>query len=235
MSLLLLNLAIATLTTLHPVEEKVMLRIEATKDQRFEYQGIVDISGEKLGSLHGTFHRAERVIAASPEAVVQSAFFVGVSSSGNGILVTVKGDFDKLAGKSFQTSTLPNGRPTNGKKVNKEGAGTIIDLVFPDSEISVSDTWKSRLYQDDELADVEIVYKLISVSPTEAKIEATTTNSPKFKTSSPFVFIVDRKSGRPKFIKGVVLASPGGTTIEIRFEMKMIVPHQIMSFLAEAR
>jgi hypothetical protein len=222
----LLCIGLALLSANNLASQKVLLKFDLAENQRFEYQGIVTISGENLGNFKGTFHRAERIVSSRSGDVVQSVFVVGVSSVADGKLMAAKTDFDKLANKKYPGSFHADGRPLDGKKVNQEGAGTIVDLIYSDQPVEIGDTWTGRIYQGDDTANVKVDFRLLQLSDTEATIEAQTEPNDKLRTTDPFRFVVDRKSGKPKYVKGTLQAMVSGLKIDIKYEMKMIVPVQ---------
>jgi hypothetical protein len=223
-------LAAALITANAFAGEKVLLRLNLQVNQRSEYQIKMKMAAANLGNLSGTFHIAERTVKASNTSYTQSIYVAGNSFKAEGELDATKAQFDQLKNLNFQKILSSNAKPVSIAGISANAFGSAIDLVFSDQPVGTGDTWSNPVKLSDEFGDNEVVFKLLSLTETEAKIEANLKKNDALAFSEPYLFIIDRATGRTKYSRGAIKATTSGTTIEVKYEMRMIVPSQPYQF-----
>lgn len=223
-------LATALLTANAFAGEKVLLRLNLKQDQRFEYQIKMKIAAPSVGSMSGTFHFAERTTKVAMTEYTQSVYLAGNSVKAEGMFSEAKDPFAELKGLSYTKVVAPNAKVKSIQGFSTSSFGSAIDIIYSEKPVEVGDTWTSTTKISGEFGDNEVTYKLISLTDSEARIEASLAKKDAIELSEPYLFIVDRETGRTKYSKGAIKATTSGTTIEIKYEMRMIVPLQPYQF-----
>ncbi len=185
--------------------ESVNLRYAPTEGHRFEYQGRIQVSSEQMGHLNGTWYIVKRIAKSSVTGVSESVWIAGSSGSGDGNLGAAASQMNSLKGKSYTIDINAFGVPTSKGKPQDMGVGSIIQLVYADHAVKVGDSWTSKVSPDFMIkASDQAKFTLTNLTDRDATIEAMPLDmgDAKDMKASPFIFVVDRKSGYIRFVRG---------------------------------
>lgn len=209
--------------------ENVLLKWNLDVNQRFEYMIKLNVSGgEAIGSMSGTLHFADKVTSIKNGNYVQNVYCAGVTMTGTGLMEQATSTFADIKNLSFTRTVNPTGKSESVAGMAVSSVGGAVDLVFSDKPVGVGDTWKGSFTPNEAIGETEITYKLKSLTASEALIEGTIKNTEAVEAIAPYVFLVDRKTGRYKYASGAITANIGGQKFDMKFQMQMLVPVQPM-------
>jgi len=223
----LLCLAVTLLTANAFAGEKVLLKLNFTENQRFEFITKINISSESLGFVKGTFHFAERAVKVTDKEIVQNLFVAGASFQAEGVLEAAKASFEEMKNFSFQRVLFTSAKVKEVAGMKAEAFGNAVDLVFSENPVEIGDSWVSSFRPNERLGDLEVTYKLVALDATDAKIEASVKKTNTVECIKPYIFVVDRATGHTKYSDGTLRVTAQGTAVDITFETKTFFPRSM--------
>jgi hypothetical protein len=216
--------------------EKIRLRLNLSLNQRFEYVIKLNIKGdETMGSLGATMHFADRVKDVNNDFFTQSVYCAGMSMTATGMLEAAKESLAGLKGVSFEKEVGSNGKATKVAGISAIAFGTAVDLLLPSKPVGVGDTWTDTVSPNEQLGKLDVTYRLASFDASTATIEATIEKTESVEMAKPYIFIVDRATGRYRYSKGNLIASTAGVKFGVDYELMMIAPHNLRFVPKETR
>lgn len=209
----------ATLHTFNQVSTpQVLLKFDPMLNQRFEYDvtitSIIREPGRRTKTATEKLHRTEKILAVESDRFTQDVKVVSRKLSRS---LGTQSTFEE----QYQKTLLSNGVSFDGEPAQGEGLGMYLDLRYSDSPVSVGDQWTCNFFSN-SLADRLATFRLIALSKKEARILGWADKQEGLATKDPFLYIVDRKTGKPKFVRGEMQFLDG--TRAAKIEMRMTSP-----------
>jgi uncharacterized lipoprotein NlpE involved in copper resistance len=210
--------------------QKILLKWNVKPQQRYEYMIKMAISGgEQMGTLDGTIHFAERILNVSPTEISQSIYCAGMSMRGTGVLQSAINNMEEMRGFSYTKIVSPTGKARATEGLPSELFGNSIDLILPENEVAVGDTWSDKFKPNEQIGEADVTYKLVSFDAKDAIIEASLKKTDNIESTKPYVFTVDRASGRYRQAQGEITVIVQTFKIAVSFQMVMIAPQSLRS------
>jgi hypothetical protein len=200
--------------------EKISLRWNVKPDDRFEYRVKVGINSATAGKLNMTIYMADRIKKVSENEIESSVYIAGASGTAEGLMDQLLTSFLDMKNLDFSKTVKPTGKATS---VAGSSLGNGVDLIFPTVPVGVGDTWND-MFTMENIGEFQLTYSLRSFTTDEATIEATVKKTETVDFIKPYVFVVDRKSGRYKSATGEVKVSAMGFDINATFNLQMLYP-----------
>ena len=218
--LILATLAGSNFALAQGSSEKISLAWNVKPEDRFEYRIKVGMNSETAGKLAMTVYMADRITKVSPGAIESSVYVAGTSGTASGLMETLLNQFSEMKGFGYAKTVKTTGKPIS---IGGLGVGSGVDLTFPDHPVAIGDTW-SDMFLMENIGEFQLTYSLKSFTSDEAVIEATVKKTDTVDFVKPYVFVVDRKSGRYKSANGEVKINAMGFAINATFNIQMLLP-----------
>ena len=216
-------IAIAITTNNKPQSEKVLLKVNAVKNQRFEYINDIEMTNPDIGNLHARFGMRYFVTSVTPTEISEDVAITSNAFSGSSLVGTPEIAHAKFEGAkcrrklNFAGNILFEGGPLMAP------IGMPFDLVFAVNPVAIGDSWTVPT-ESAHLNRVMVNFKLLGFTKDEATISGETEKREDLETLKPFTFVVDRMTGRCKSSSGKFRIQVAGSDYEVSVDRTMIPP-----------
>ena len=215
-------LAVAITSSNRIPAEKVLLKLSSKQNQKFDYVNEIEMTNVDLGNLHASFGlryivRSTTATEVSEEVSITSNTFTGSSLARTPNLAQAK-----LAGSRVERTVDPLGNTLYDSGPSKIPIGMLFDLVFSHIPVGIGDSWTASCYTGPTFNNILVTFKLFALTKDEATITAESQKQEAYETLKPFIFVVDRGTGRCKSTSGKFRVKTDGDDFVIYFERTMV-------------
>lgn len=206
--------------------QKVLLQVNQDVNDRTEYQiklemEAKDKDGKVLGTVAGAMHIADRVIGRNAAQISYRMHHAASHFKATGVLESVAQSFDDLKGFDFDRTIKVDGTPLAASFAG--GMTSSLDLHFSSMEVGVGDSWTSQFSPSGDIK-LTSTFALVKMDDSEYTINATFEKHPSFELIEPYVFRVDRKTGRYKTCTGTIKVNTEMGSVVAKFNIRRLFP-----------
>lgn len=219
-------LALFPLLHLTTQSDKVLLQVDQQVNDRTEYQIKIDMlandqTGKVVGTVQGAMHIADRLTSRSATDLTYRVHTAASFFKGTGEMEATAKAMSGGAGIDFNKTIRFDGSPVS--EAAARGVTSSIDLRLSPNPVAVGDTWTTEISPGLQM-QLTVTFKLESINASEYKVSANITKNEQFELIEPYVFMVDRKTGRYKTCTGALQVNAPEGKLTARFNCRRIYP-----------